>query len=75
MAIINCPECGKEISDTTEVCIHCGYRLKKEQPAPVQRKSKKKMIITLAVLGGILTFLFIFGLPLMYLIIYLSQNA
>lgn len=28
MAIIKCPECGKEVSDTCSVCIHCGYRLK-----------------------------------------------
>lgn len=25
MALINCPECNKEISDKCEVCIHCGY--------------------------------------------------
>ncbi len=25
MAIIKCPECGKEISDKASVCIHCGY--------------------------------------------------
>ena len=28
MALINCPECGKEVSDLEEVCIHCGYPLK-----------------------------------------------
>lgn len=28
MAIIKCPECGKEISDKAEKCIHCGYPLK-----------------------------------------------
>lgn len=27
MALMKCPECGKEISDKTEVCIHCGYPL------------------------------------------------
>ena len=27
MALINCPECGKEVSDKAEVCIHCGYPL------------------------------------------------
>lgn len=27
MALINCPECGKEISDTSTNCIHCGYHL------------------------------------------------
>lgn len=25
MALINCPECGKEYSDTSESCPHCGY--------------------------------------------------
>ena len=29
MALINCPECGKEISNTAKRCIHCGYNLKK----------------------------------------------
>lgn len=29
MALIKCPECGKEISDKAEVCIHCGYPVKK----------------------------------------------
>lgn len=27
MALIICPECGKEISDKSETCIHCGYPL------------------------------------------------
>lgn len=27
MALIKCPECGKEISSTSDVCIHCGYKL------------------------------------------------
>ena len=30
MALIKCPECGKEISDKSENCIHCGYPLKKQ---------------------------------------------
>lgn len=30
MALIKCPECGKEISDMAEICIHCGYPLHKE---------------------------------------------
>ena len=27
MALIKCPECGKEVSDTQEKCISCGYTL------------------------------------------------
>lgn len=25
MALVKCPECGKEISDKAKACIHCGY--------------------------------------------------
>ena len=25
MALIKCPECGREISDKAKACIHCGY--------------------------------------------------
>lgn len=25
MSLVKCPECNKEISDTVENCIHCGY--------------------------------------------------
>ena len=28
MALINCPECNKKISDTAEKCIGCGISLK-----------------------------------------------
>lgn len=28
MALINCPECGKEISDKAQSCINCGLPLK-----------------------------------------------
>ncbi len=27
MALIKCPECGKEISDRAEMCVYCGYPL------------------------------------------------
>lgn len=32
MAMINCPECGKEISDKAKKCIHCGKVLVEENP-------------------------------------------
>lgn len=25
MSLIKCPECGKEVSDKSQNCIHCGY--------------------------------------------------
>ena len=33
MALINCPECGKEISSQSDKCIHCGYPLRKNETA------------------------------------------
>ena len=30
MSIINCPECGKMISESAPFCINCGYELDKE---------------------------------------------
>ena len=30
MALIKCPDCDKEISDSAESCVHCGYPLKKD---------------------------------------------
>lgn len=34
MALIKCQECGKEISDSSKVCIHCGYKLKSFKICP-----------------------------------------
>ena len=28
MALIRCPECGREVSDLAAACIHCGYPLR-----------------------------------------------
>lgn len=30
MALIHCPECGREVSDQAPACIHCGYPFPKE---------------------------------------------
>ena len=33
MALIKCPECGKEVSDKAPACIHCGFPLNNIQPS------------------------------------------
>lgn len=40
MALIKCPECKKQISDTNKKCPKCGYELKKEES-----KKKKEQLI------------------------------
>ena len=46
MALINCPECGKEISDSAPQCIHCGYVLKQVgEPKKEKKPLDKKIII------------------------------
>ena len=50
MALIKCPECGREISDTCEYCIHCGFKLK--TPAKVEEKEEKSGIEIIAFRGS-----------------------
>lgn len=60
MALINCPECGKEVSDKAKTCIHCGYpinvsKIKTNDEIIEQTKQKKKIslivFIILIILG------------------------
>ena len=45
MALIKCPECGKQISDKTSVCIHCGYPIQTEQVVSPSISNSKKVAI------------------------------
>jgi hypothetical protein len=49
MALINCPECRKEISDTVENCPHCGYSFKPktESKSKIEKKSGVFQIISI----------------------------
>lgn len=65
MALINCPECNKEVSDTALACPHCGYQLTKPQvkakPQPKKRKTGRigiiisaiVVVVLLAILSGL----------------------
>lgn len=39
MALIKCPECGKDVSDKAKACIHCGYPLTELTPEEVASTS------------------------------------
>lgn len=75
MALISCPECGKDISDKSAMCIHCGYPIDNsaecvKTPASdsnlvskanviPQKKNKKIVSRLLIVLFGIVIIAFI----------------
>lgn len=62
MALIKCPECGKEISDTARKCPNCGFKAKN-----INKNGGKKVVIISSVV--FLSLLFIIG------IIYLNSNT
>ena len=42
MALINCPECGKEISDNANKCVNCGCPIIKYENIYAEKSKKKK---------------------------------
>lgn len=40
MALVFCAECGKEISDKSENCIHCGFPIAREKERIIQAKEQ-----------------------------------
>ena len=42
MALIKCPECGGKVSSKANVCIHCGYPLKKKKEKEEMKKELEK---------------------------------
>ena len=53
MALIKCPECGKEISDSAKQCIHCGFVI---HPHSTGKKVGKIFLIIgiISVLGSLI---------------------
>ncbi len=43
MALIKCPECGKQVSDKSPACIHCGCPIQAEQT--ILKSNLKKVVI------------------------------
>lgn len=57
MALIKCPECGKEVSDKASACPNCGYRISHpEKAAAIIKYAKVGMICLLAVVAIIVLY-------------------
>jgi hypothetical protein len=56
MALIQCPECKKEVSTAANACVHCGHPLQKEQPQKIVRVGgRSELIGFLLILAAILS--------------------
>ena len=42
MALIKCPECGRDISDKANACVHCGYPLSKAADNAEKKESNSE---------------------------------
>lgn len=51
MALITCPECGREISDKAAACPHCGFPIQEHLRAQTQNQTNTYSIL-LDVVGG-----------------------
>ena len=51
MSLINCPECGKEISDQAKECKYCGY--------PIKTLKNTKKTTNIKIIAVILAFVFV----------------
>lgn len=72
MALVSCPECGKQISDSTPACPHCGYRVSVSSnsmsPAPTKigdAVQNYKSGVASLVIGAILIPVSFFGFFIM----------
>lgn len=72
MALIKCPECGKEISNKAESCPNCGYKLTK-QNNNVENINNVRAGTMLCIIGSSLTIGFIL-IILVMLCIPATQN-
>ena len=64
MALINCSECGKEVSDKASTCPNCGAPIAGKQEISFDPKSHARVTRTGAKWEGIGTILLVLGIVL-----------
>lgn len=73
MALINCPECGGEISELATICPHCGYGMKKVERKKVKKDSGNRLskitatnVLALIIQIALVVFLFVNMISMTY---------
>jgi hypothetical protein len=59
MALINCPECKRLISDKVKACPHCGYPFTKNNDTSPQKKIRTVLFIFPCLIAALLFFIVI----------------
>ena len=86
MALINCPECGKQVSDTAPTCPNCGYDLSKankdfkpvimplSEPSIKELRKVPTVIFGCLIVGCIIVSLFNWriGFPLLGVVLFVA---
>lgn len=60
MALIKCPKCNHEISDTSKKCIHCGTSLREKKIIPKKEKIILLVLVSLVIISIIAIAIFKF---------------
>lgn len=60
MALIKCPECGKEVSDKAEMCPNCGYKIASSNNNKRNKKINKPLFFILGVVIIVMILVIIF---------------
>lgn len=66
MPLVNCPECGKQVSDAASACPHCGYPLSApspSEPRPARRSTPLEEVRTNRGAGIALIVVVLLGIP------------
>ncbi|MGV6853240.1 MAG: hypothetical protein ACWA5R_13835 [bacterium] len=42
MALVNCSDCGKQISSKHQICPHCGFDFNDQDPLQAERRARKR---------------------------------
>lgn len=65
MALIKCPECGKQVSDKANACPNCGYSFLSKKKSNNQAKSILYSALLLNIFSVVVTVIFLFVLEAM----------
>lgn len=68
MALINCPECGKEISDRAHQCPNCGFWLIENEE--VSHKKKESVLSVFSLILHIFSLIFLYN-NIFFVILYI----